>query len=42
MLEFLRWYNLLDCQVLTKAIEKYARGFLEVWTINIHHFKSVS
>ena len=42
MLEFLRWYNLLDCHVLCQAIEKYADGFLTDWRTNIHGFKSVS
>ena len=42
MLEFLRWYNLLDCHLLLKAIEKYANGYLQDWETNIHNFKSVS
>ena len=42
MLEFLRWYNLLDCRVLEKAITKYADGFLTQWQTNVHEFKSVS
>ena len=42
MLEFLRWYNLLDCRVLEKAITKYADGFLTQWQTNVHEFMSVS
>ena len=42
MLEYLRWYNLLDCHLLAESIRRYADGFLEVWKINIHRFKSVS
>ena len=41
MLEFLRWYNLLDCHLLCKAIEIFAEGFLK-WNTNVHSFKSVS
>ena len=41
MLEFLRWYNLVDCRLLTESIKKYAKGFLEEWGINIHLYKSV-
>ena len=42
MLEFLRWYNLLDCHLLTESIKKYSDGFLDNWGTNIHEFKSVS
>ena len=42
MLEFLRWYNLLDCHLLTESIKKYSAGFLDNWGTNIHEFKSVS
>ena len=42
MLDFLRWYNLLDCRLLCKAIEKYAKGFLDEWQTNVHEFMSVS
>ena len=42
MLEFFRWYNALDCQLLCFAIKNFAAGFLEDWQTNIHRFKSVS
>ena len=42
MLEFLRWYNLLDCDLLYRAIKNFAAGFLKDWNTNIHRFKSVS
>ena len=42
MLDFIRWYNLLDCHLLCQAIEKYAAGFLDDWNTNIHSFRSVS
>ena len=42
MLEFLRWYNIVDCRLLTECIKKYAKGFRDEWNINIHLFKSVS
>ena len=42
MLDFLEWYNLLDCQLLVKSIEIYASCFLEEWNTNVHDFKSVS
>ena len=42
MLEFLRWYNALDCQLLCFAIKNFAAGFLDDWQTNIHRFKSVS
>ena len=42
MMEFLRWYNLLDCELLVQAITKYADGFLTEWQTNVHEFKSVS
>ena len=42
MLDYLRWYNLLDCRLLCHAIEKYAKGFLDEWDTNVHEFKSVS
>ena len=42
MLDFIRWYNLLDCHLLVKSIEVYAASFLEEWDTNVHEFKSVS
>ena len=42
MLDFLRWYNLLDCELLYRAIKNFAAGFLKDWNTNIHRFKSVS
>ena len=42
MIQFLRWYNLLDCHLLCEAIAKYSRGFVEEWDTNVHDFKSVS
>ena len=42
MLEFLAWYNILDCKLLADAIERYADGFLTDWKTNIHQFMSVS
>ena len=41
MLDFIRWYNLLDCHLLAKAIESYAQGFRDAWRVNVHDFKSV-
>ena len=41
MLEFLRWYNLLDCHLLSRAIKIFGEGFLK-WQTNVHSFKSVS
>ena len=42
MLDFIRWYNLLDCDLLCRAIKNFAAGFLQDWNTNIHQFKSVS
>ena len=42
MLDFLKWYNILDCKLLSEAIQRYAQGFLSDWKTNIHMFKSVS
>ena len=37
---FLNW-NLDDCRVLRAAIEKYAKGFLDQWNVNVHRFMSL-
>ena len=41
MLDFLEWYNLIDCKLLSASIEKYAEGFLQSWNVNVHEFISL-
>ena len=36
MINYLEYYNMLDCKLLILSIEKYAEGFLAEWGINVH------
>ena len=41
MLDFLEWYNMLDCRLLSASIENYTQGFLDEWGVNVHEFISL-
>lgn len=41
MEDYLRTYNLNDCYLLLKSIEKYAAGFLNDFGVNVHKFMSL-
>ena len=41
MIDFLKFYNNLDTELLQKSIDIYTKGFYNDWGINIHRFMSL-
>ena len=41
MLDYLEFYNSLDCELLIQSIEKYTEGFISLWNVNVHDFISL-
>ena len=41
MAQYLQYYNMLDVDILIKAIDVYSKGFYDDWGINVHNFISL-